>query len=241
MAYYSTCINNISHKDRVVTMDETKKDTEDEVKIEPVSSVTDACVQHGREIMDAQLALIKEKGYDFAPQFKEMTIHLYLFGVIWKFAEGLDELKKAREHAFSAIQSMLVSDGMPENKMQKHIELLKKMTKLEDGSDAHAVEMGYLSKPDDDSLAELLDEYVNEYQVSGDFWRLFERGKKTMLYGGLLAFFIAVWTVTLFMPGNSALSILTAGIFSAAVFVVPTFLIGLIIFKLKMKKAKQQA
>lgn len=222
-------------------MEEINKDSEDEVKTEPVLSVADACVGHGREVMDTQLALIKDRGYDFAPQFQEMTIHLYLFGAIWKFAEGLDEPKKAREHAFAAIESMLTSDGMAEKKRQKQIELLKKMSKVEDGSDAHAVEAGYHSNPDDNSLAELFDDYVNEYQVSGDFWRLFERGKKTMLYGGLLAFFIAVWTVTLFMPGNSALTILTAGVASAAVVVIPTFLAGLVIFKLKMNKAKQSA
>lgn len=230
-------------------MDEKKNNTDvevtdeldDEVSAELALSTDEACIQYGREVMDAQLVLIKEKGYDFAPQFQELTIHLYLFGAIWKFAEELDDPKNGRSHAFSAIHSMLRSEGMQEKKAQKQIEHLEKMSKVEDGSNAHAVEMGYLSTPDDGSMVELFDDYVKEYQVSGDFWRLFERIKKTMIYGGLVMFFCAVWFVTLFLPGNSALSILAAGLVSAAVFVVPTFLVGLVIFKTKMKKAKQQA
>ena len=229
-------------------MDEKKNDLdvevtdelENEVSAERALSTDEACVQYGREVMDAQLVTIKEKGYDFAPQFQELTIHLYLFGAIWKFAEELDDPKNGRSHAFSAIHSMLRSEGMQEKKAQKQIEHLEKMSKVEDGSNAHAVDMGYLSTPNDGSMVELFDDYVNEYQVSGDFWRLFERIKKTMIYGGLVLFFCGVWFVTLFLPGNSAFSILAAGLASAAVFVVPTFLVGLVIFKSKMKKAKQQ-
>lgn len=229
-------------------MDEKKQDTEvevsneleEEVSAELALSTDEACIQYGREVMDAQLVLIKEKGYDFAPQFQELTIHLYLFGAIWKFAEKLDDPENGRTHAFSAIHSMLRSEGMQEKKAQKRIELVEKMSKVEDGSNAHAVEMGYTSEPDDDGLVKLFNDYVIEYQVSGDFWRLFERIKKTMIYGGLVMFFCAVWFVTLFLPGNNALSILAAGLVAAAVFVIPTFLVGLIIFKSKMKKAKQQ-
>ena len=229
-------------------MDEKKQDAEgevsneleEEVSAELALSTDGACIQYGREVMDAQLVLIKEKGYDFAPQFQELTVHLYLFGAIWKFAEELDDPKNGRTHALSAIHSMLRSEGMPEKKAQKRIELVEKMSKVEDGSNAHAVDMGYMSEPDDDSLVKLFDDYVNEYQVSGDFWRLFENIKKTMIYGGLVMFFCAVWFVTLFLPGNSALSILAAGLIAAAIFVIPTFLVGLIIFKSKMKKSKQQ-
>ncbi len=218
---------------------EVRDELDDEVSEELALSTDEACIQYGRDVMDARLALIKEKGYDFAPQFQELTIHLYLFGAIWKFAEELDDPNNGRDHAFSAIYSMLRSENMPEKKAQKRIEQLKKMSIVEDGSNAHAVEMGYLSTPGDDSLVELFDEYVDEYQVSGDFWRLFERGKKTMIYGGLVMFFCAVWFVTIFLLGNSGLSILAAGLISAAIFVVPTFIIGLLIFKSKMKKAKQ--
>lgn len=179
-------------------MDEKKQDTEvevsneleEEVSAELALSTDEACIQYGREVMDAQLVLIKEKGYDFAPQFQELTIHLYLFGAIWKFAEKLDDPENGRTHAFSAIHSMLRSEGMQEKKAQKRIELVEKMSKVEDGSNAHAVEMGYTSEPDDDGLVKLFNDYVIEYQVSGDFWRLFERIKKTMIYGGLVMFFL---------------------------------------------------
>jgi len=219
-------------------MDETKIDSENEVKIDSKISIEAACVQHGREIMDTQLALIKDKGYDFAPQFQEMTIHLYLLGVIWRFAEGLDAQKNAREHAFAAIHSMLISDGMHEKNVQKRIEFLRKMSRLEDDSNAHAVEAGYHSEPGDNSLAELLDHYIDEVRVSGAFWRLYERLKKTILYGGLLVAFVAIWFVTLFLPGNSTISILAAGLLAATIFVIPVFLVGLLIYRFKIKKAK---
>jgi hypothetical protein len=219
-------------------MDETKIDPENEVKIDSKISIDTACVQHGREIMDTQLALIKDKGYDFAPQFQEMTIHLYLLGVIWRFAEGLDAKKNAREHAFAAIHSMLISDGMHEKNVQKRIEFLRKMSRLKDDSNAHAVEAGFHSEPGDNSLAELLDHYIDEERVSGAFWRLYERIKKTMLYGGLLVAFIAIWFVTLFLPGNSTISILAAGLLAATIFVIPVFLVGLLIYRFKIKKTK---
>jgi hypothetical protein len=41
------------------------------------------------------------------------------------------------------------------------------------------------------------------------------------------------------MPGNTTLSILAAGLISAALFVIPVFLVGLLIYFLKIKKAKQ--
>lgn len=219
-------------------MDETKIDSENEVKIDSKISIEAACVQHGREIMDTQLALIKDKGYDFAPQFQEMTIHLYLLGVIWRFAEGLDKQKNAREHAFAAIYSMLVSDGMHEKNVQKRIEFLRKMSRLEDDSNAHAVEAGYHSESGDNSLDELLDHYIDETRVSGAFWRLYERIKKTILYGGLLVAFIAIWFVTLFLPGNSTITIFAVGLLAATIFVIPVFLVGLLIYRFKIKKAK---
>lgn len=210
----------------------------DETKIDTEISIEAACVKHGREIMDTQLALIKDKGYDFAPQFQEMTIHLYLLGVIWRFAEGLDAKKNAREHAFAAIHSMLMSDGMHEKNVQKRIEFLRKMSRLEDGSNADAVEAGFHIEPGDNSLAELLDHYIDEVRVSGAFWRLYERLKKTILYGGLLVAFVVIWIVTLFLPGNSAISILASGLLAATIFVIPVFIVGLLIYHIKIKKAK---
>jgi len=203
-------------------------------------STIDACISHAREIKDAQLELIKSKNYDFAPEFRDLTIQLYLLGVMWKFAESLgSNVENARELAFSALQTMMIQDKLQKQKALKRIEFLRKMSKLEDDHNALAVAIGYESEPDDNSLAEVFDHYVDDLQVSGAFWRLYDRGKKIMLYGGLGIAFVVIWFITLFMPGNSAIAILAAGLISAAIFVIPVFLVGVFIYHTKLKKAKQ--
>lgn len=202
-------------------------------------STMDACIEHAREIKATQLELIKSKDYDFAPEFNDMTIQLYLFGVMWKFAENLGNTDDARELAFAALRTMLLQDGMPKQKVAKRIEFLRKMSKVEDDHNALAVAIGYESEPGDNSLAEVLDHYIDDMQVSGAFWRLYDRGRKIMLYGGLFIAFIVIWFVTLFMPGNSAIAILAAGLIAAALFVIPVFLIGIFMYRSKIKKAKQ--
>jgi hypothetical protein len=203
-------------------------------KLSPV----DECIEHARDVLATQLGLVKEKGYDFAPEFKDMTTQLYLFGVMWKYAEELENVTDARETAFSAMEAMLISDRVPKKQVPKRIDFLRKMSKVEDGSNALAVAIGYDSKLDDNSLAEVFDHYVDDVQVSGAFWRLYDRCKKTMLYGGLFVAFVVIWFVTLFMPGNTAIAILAAGLIAAAIFVVPVFLVGLLIYRLKIKKAE---
>ena len=203
----------------------------------PDVSTMDACVAHARETLTAQLERIKSKDYDFAPEFKDMTIQLYLLGVMWKFAESLGNVNDARELAFVALRAMLIQDGLHKNKVAKRIEFLKKMSKIEDDHNALAVAVGYESEPDDNSLAEVFDHHIDDTQVSGAFWRLYDRGRKIMLYGGLFIAFAVIWFVTLFMPGNSAIAILAAGLISAALFVIPVFLIGVFIYRKKIKKA----
>lgn len=202
-------------------------------------STMDACIAHAREIMTEQLERIKSKNYDFAPEFKDMSIQLYLFGVMWKFAESLGNVNDARELAFAALRTMLVQDGLQKQKIAKRIEFLRKMSKIEDDHNALAVAIGYESEPGDNSLAEVFDHYIDDMQVSGAFWRLYDRGRKIMLYGGLFIAFVVIWFVTLFMPGNSAIAILAAGLISAALFVIPVFLVGIFIYHKKIKKEKQ--
>lgn len=223
------------------------KTTDDSLAAETptVESVThdvspmDACILHAREIKDTQLDKIKSKNYDFAPEFRDLTIQLYLFGVMWRFAENLSNVEDPRELAFTALQTMMMQDKLQKQKAIKRTEFLRKMSKLEDDHDALAVAIGYESEPDDNSLAEVFDHYVDDLQVSGAFWRLYDRGKKIMLYGGLGIAFVVIWFITLFMPGNSAIAILAAGLISAAIFVIPVFLIGVFIYHTKLKKAKQ--
>ena len=208
-----------------------------EITTSDVSTV-DACVAHAREMLIAQFERIKSKDYDFAPEFKDMTVQLYLLGVMWKFAESLGNVNDARELAFVALRAMLIQDGLHKNKVAKRIEFLKKMSKIEDDHNALAVAIGYESEPGDNSLAEVFDHYIDDTQVSGAFWRLYDRGRKIMLYGGLFIAFAVIWFVTLFMPGNSAIAILAAGLISAALFVIPVFLIGVFIYRKKIKKSK---
>ena len=91
------------------------------------------------------------------------------------------------------------------------------------------------------SLTEVFDHYIDDAQVSGAFWRLYDRGRKIMLYGGLFIAFAVIWFVTLFMPGNSTIAILAAGLIAAALFVIPVFLIGIFIYRTKIKKEKQMS
>ncbi|MCB1948357.1 hypothetical protein [Nitrosomonas sp.] len=222
-------------------MDEKQKDVEvktEEITIPNISPV-DECIDYGQDILTTQLGFVKDKNYDFAPEFRDMTTQLYMIGVMWKHAEGLEHVQDPRETAFNAMEAMLIRDGMKPKEVGKRIEFLRKMSRVEDGSNALAVAVGYNSHPDDQSLVEVFEHYVDDIQVSGAFWRLYDRGKKTMLYGGLFVAFVVIWFVTLFMPGNSTIAILAAGLISAALFVIPVFLIGLLIYHLKIKKTKQ--
>lgn len=213
-----------------MAMDDTKTNLE--------TSALDTCVQHGREILASQLLLIKDKGYDFAPQFKQMTIQLYLVGVIWRHGKNLDLSVDAREHAFVSLHSMLVNDGMKKKGAQQRIEFLRKMSRLADGSDAFAATIGYEAVPGDISLTTIFDEYLNEVRVSGALWRLYERTKKTMIIGGGAAAFVAIWAITLYMPESDGIAILAAGVAAAALVVIPAFLIGVLIYWIRIKKSR---
>lgn len=209
-------------------MNDTKTDVE--------TTGIDVCVQHAREMLASQLAKIKDKGYDFAPQFRQMTIQLYLAGVMWRRGESLSLSTNARDHAFAALQSMLISDGMTKKQAQQRIAFLNNMSRVEDGDDTLAITIGYEAVPDDNSLAMIFDEYRNEARVSGAFWRLFERGKKIMFIGGAVAAFITVWAVTIFLPKTEGIDVLAAGLLAAILVVLPTFLIGVLIYRMKIKK-----
>jgi hypothetical protein len=206
--------------------------------VEDISTI-DACITHAKEVKTTQLTSIKSRGYDFAPEFMDMTVQLYLLGVMWKFAESSGNVDDARELAFAAMKTMLIQDGMQKQKAIKRIDFLRKMSKLEDNHDALAVVVGYESEPNDSSLAEVFDHYIDDIQVSGAFWRLYDRGRKIMLYGGLFVAFAVIWFITLFVPGNSTIAILAAGLIAAALFVIPVFLIGIFMYRTKIKKAKQ--
>lgn len=210
-------------------MDDTKTDAE--------TTAIDICVQHARKTLESQLPLIKDKGYDFAPQFRQMTIQLYLAGVMWRCGESLGLSTNARDHAFAALQAMLISDGLSKKQAQRRIVFLNNMSRTEDGVDAHALTVGYKAEPNDNSLALVFDEYRDEIRVSGSLWRFYERGKRIMFIGGAAAAFITVWAVTIFLPKTEGIDVLAAGLLAATLVVIPTFLIGLLIYKSKIKKS----
>jgi hypothetical protein len=136
---------------------------------------------------------------------------------------------------------MLVSDGMSIKEAQKRVAFLGSMSKVEGGVDALAVARGYEATLNDNSLVSLFDEYRNETKVSGALWRLFERGKKIMFIGGTAAAFVTIWAVTIFLPKTEGIDILAAGLMAAALVVIPTFLIGLLIYRSKIKKVDPPA
>ncbi|WP_227869266.1 hypothetical protein [Nitrosospira lacus] len=187
-------------------------------------------------MLASQLAKIKDKGYDFAPQFRQMTIQLYLAGIMWRCSESLSLSTSARDHGFAALQAMLISDGMTKKQAQQRIAFLNNMSRVEDGGDTLAITIGYEAVPDDNSLAMIFDEYQNEVRVSGAFWRFYERGKKIMFIGGAVAAFVTIWAVTIFLPKTEGIDVLAAGLLAAALVVLPTFLIGLWIYRMKIKK-----
>jgi hypothetical protein len=213
----------------------------DEAKTETGTLPVDVCVQHARDILASQLPQLKDKGYDFAPPFRQMTIQLYLLGVMWRRGENLDLPIDARDHAFHALQSMLISDGMSKKEAEKHVAFLSSMSKVEGGADTLAVAAGYEAILNDNSMVSVFEEYRHETKVSGALWRLFERGKKIMFIGGAAAAVVTIWAVTIFLPKTEGIDILAAGLIAAALVVIPTFLIGLLIYRLKIKKTSPPA
>lgn len=182
------------------------------------------CIQHTKAILNEQLDQIKSKKYDFAPEFKFMTIQLYLVGVMWQFYEKQQQMAPdiAREKAFATLHTMMIKDGAKPKRAEKQIAFIKEMSNLKDGDEALAIHIGYESKPDDESLSEIFDHYVNEPRVSGALWRSYDRGKKIILLGGLLVGMAAVWFVTIFIPESSELAILATGLVAACLFILPT-------------------
>lgn len=218
--------------------------TMSETKTDAPTTTTDICIQCARDMLALQLPKIKEKKYDFAPEFRQMTIQLYLLGVMQRCGENLGLPENPREHAFAALQTMLISDGMKKKQAQQRVTFLRSMSRVQNGADthdAHAVTAGYEAVADDDSLAKVFDEYLGEARVSGAFWRLYDRGKKIMFIGGGIAAFVTIWAVTIFLPKTEGIDVLAAGVAAAALVVIPTFLIGLLIYRLKIKKSKSSS
>jgi len=208
----------------------------DDIKPESDASTHDICVQYGEKILASQLSHVESKGYDFAPPFREMTIHLYLIGVMWRHSENLDSVTNPREHALESLHKMLVKTGMSNKNAEQRIALLKNISQEEENGETLAVTAGYKAKQDDKSLDMIFEEHRDETRVSGALWRFYNRGKKFMFLGGGAAAFLGIWFVTVYMPSSSGITVLATGLFAAALVVIPTFIIGALIYRIKFKK-----
>jgi len=204
--------------------------------LETDASTHDICVLYGEKILASQLSHVESKGYDFAPPFREMTIHLYLIGVMWRYGESLDLVSNPREHALASLHKMLVKNGMSNKKAVNRIEFLKDLSQGEESSETHAVTAGYQAKEDDNSLDMIFDEYRDETRVSGALWRFYSWGKKFMLFGGGGAAFLVIFFASIYSPSSSGMTVLAFGLFAAALVVMPTFIIGALIYRVKFKK-----
>lgn len=199
----------------------------------------DECIAHTKAVMAEQMEHIADRQkYDFAPQFRDLTIQLYLVGVMWKFYAQHETRENALKKAFAALTAMMIRDGVKPRIAEKRTAFLEKTSKLDD-DEALAMAMGYESEPGDRSLAEVFDHYLDEVRVSGGLWRMFEQGKKVMILGALLFAMVGVWIMTLFLPDSSNLSILMVGLLMAFLFMVPTFLVILVIYRYKIKKGER--
>jgi hypothetical protein len=213
----------------------------DNIELETDASTHDICVLYGEKILAAQLSHVESKGYDFAPPFREMMIHLYLIGVMWRYGESLDSVSNPREHALVSLHKMLVKTGMSNKNAVKRIKLLKDLSQGEESSETHDIEThaitaGYQAKEDDNSLDMIFDEYCDETRVSGALWRFYSRGKKFMLLGGGAAAFLVLFFSTIYYPSSSVMTVLALGLLAAALVVMPTFIIGALIYRVKFKK-----
>lgn len=202
--------------------------------------ILEACIQHAKEVLNQQLPYIKDKKYDFAPQFKELTIQLYLVGVMQQFYDQYEATTAdAQEKAFDALHHMMLRDGIKAKRAKNQTKFIRQMSRLDDGDEALAVILGYESKPGDRSLAEVFDHYVGEIRVSRRFWRFYDQGNKILFLGGLLFAMAGVWFMTIYLPKSDNIAILAVGLLAALLFVVPVSLIGLLIHRYHIKKGNR--
>lgn len=202
--------------------------------------ILDACIRHAKEVLAEQLPLVKDKKYDFAPQFKDLTIQLYLVGVMQQFYDQYEATTTdAQEKAFHALYCMMIKDGVKSRRAKNQAAFIRQMSRLDDGDEALALALGYESKPGDHSLAEVFDHYVNEARVSKGLWHFYDQGKKILLLGGLLFAMAGIWFVTIYLPESDNITILAFGLLAALFFIVPVFLVGLLIYRYKTRKGSR--
>lgn len=140
--------------------------------------VIEVCVEHARHVLAAQLPLVEERNFDFMPEFKKMTIELFLVGVMWRFGEQFNLLTNPRDRGFICLMQMLVNDGMSLPDAKRRIALLNGSSRTADGKDNLAITIGHeVGGENAGALAAVFDQYRNSDDVSGAPWRLITRSK----------------------------------------------------------------
>ena len=139
--------------------------------------VLETCVQHGRQLLELQMPLVEAKNYDLMPVAKEMTIQLYLAGVMWRFGEQFEMPTSARDRGFICLMSILISDGMSEKDAQARVALLNKISRIEAGEDNLAISIGYEVGNREGALVAIFDQIGKSPEVAGAPWRVIDRSK----------------------------------------------------------------
>ena len=139
--------------------------------------VIEACVAHARRALASQLPIVESRNYDFMPSFKELTIQLYLAGVMWRFGEQFDLPTGARDRGFICLMSILVRDGLSAKDAQLRVAKLNEMSRNAQGQDTLAIAAGYRAEDADGSLASVLDTFRDIPELSGGPYRLLDRSK----------------------------------------------------------------
>ena len=187
--------------------------------------VLSACVQHGREMLATQLPLTTGKGFDFMPSFQEMTINLYLAGVMWRYGEQFELPTSARDRGFICLISLLIADGMPPAKARKHVASLNSLSRSADGRDNGILSAGYTAQSGDGSLARIFETFRSNPEVAGAPYRLLDRTKPIAVVLGLATFGISAMTT---LSWGAALGV---GVITGAA----TLAIGLAIYRQMVK------
>src|SRR6266571_4289150 len=159
--------------------------------VEIAKSIVNACVEHGRQILASQTPLLEGKDYDFMPGFEEMTIHLYLAGVMWRFGEQFDLPTSAKDRGFISLLPVLSNSGMKVEAARRRIAELYEIAGGNSEKVHPVVFAGYNASEGDGSLARLFDHFRGDPKVSGAPFRLLDRAKPIAAILGLASFGIS--------------------------------------------------
>jgi hypothetical protein len=145
--------------------------------IDYATHALEACVAHGRNVLAVQLPDVESKNFDFAPSIKELTIQLFLVGVMWRFGEQFELPTDARDRAFICLMSILIKDGMSLKAAKRKIAELNESSRSTDGKDVLPVTIGYEAGTKEGALVAVFDQYREHPALSAAPYRVIDRSK----------------------------------------------------------------